>query len=176
MWLGVTAFDGPAAHIALMEEQCVRRRQWISHERFIDVLGAANLIPGPTSTELAMHIGLARAGWPGLVLAGVTFITPAALMVSVVAAVYVNVGVLPAVNGVLRTIKPVVVVVVLVAMIAIARAALRSRSTVLVAIGAAILMLTGVHEIEVLLLAGVVKALASYRPENSRGARPWWIC
>src|SRR2546426_900787 len=82
-------FGGPAAHIALMEEECVRRRRWITREQFLDVLGVANLIPGPTSTELAMHVGLHRAGWPGLLVAGVCFIAPAAIMVGVLAAVYV---------------------------------------------------------------------------------------
>src|SRR5918992_4417030 len=92
--LGITAFGGPAAHIALMEAECVGRRQWISRERFLDVLGAANLIPGPTSTELAMHIGYARGGWRGLVVAGVWFIAPAALIVGVLAALYVDAGTL----------------------------------------------------------------------------------
>src|SRR5918997_5069598 len=83
--LGATAFGGPAAHIALMEADCVRRREWISREHFLDVLGAANLIPGPTSTELAMHIGYVRAGWLGLVVAGAAFILPAALIVGCIA-------------------------------------------------------------------------------------------
>src|ERR687896_1759021 len=100
--LGATAFGGPAAHIALMEADCVTRRGWISRERFLDVLGAANLIPGPTSTELAMHIGYVRAGWRGLVVAGVCFIAPAALIVGVLAAAYVSAGRLPALEGVLR--------------------------------------------------------------------------
>jgi chromate transporter len=108
--LGVTAFGGPAAHIALMEEDCVRRRRWITHQRFLDVLGAANLIPGPTSTELAMHIGYARAGWRGLVIAGVCFVMPAAVMVGLLAALYVNAGTLPALDRALRIVKPVVVV------------------------------------------------------------------
>src|ERR671922_626164 len=106
--LGVTAFGGPAAHIALMEEECVRRRNWITHQQFLDVLGAANLIPGPTSTELAMHIGYARAGWPGLVIAGLCFIVPAALIVGVMAALYVDAGSLPAIDRVLVIVKPVV--------------------------------------------------------------------
>src|SRR5918992_3138669 len=92
--LGITAFGGPAAHIALMEAECVGRRRWISRERFLDVLGAANLIPGPTSTELAMHIGYVRGGWAGLIVSGVCFILPAALLVGTLAAVYVDRGAL----------------------------------------------------------------------------------
>src|SRR5215510_44088 len=79
--LGITAFGGPAAHIAMMEEEVVRRRQWLTREEFLDLLGATNLIPGPNSTELAIHIGHRRAGWPGLVVAGACFILPAAILV-----------------------------------------------------------------------------------------------
>jgi len=79
--LGLVGFGGPAAHIAMMEEEVVRRRGWLSHERFLDLVGATNLIPGPNSTEMAIHVGHVRAGWPGLVVAGVSFITPAFLIV-----------------------------------------------------------------------------------------------
>src|SRR5271170_7260276 len=86
--LGVTAFGGPAAHIGIMEDEFVRRRRWLTHERFLDLLGAANLIPGPSSTELAIYIGYEQAGWRGLVLAGTCFVVPAALMVGAIARVY----------------------------------------------------------------------------------------
>ena len=128
--LGLTAFGGPAAHVALMEEECVRRRGWLTPERFLDVLGASNLIPGPTSTELAMHVGYHRAGWAGLVVAGVSFILPAALVVGVIAAVYVEAGTLPALEGVLRAVKPVALVVVLQALVGLARGAFTSWRTV----------------------------------------------
>ena len=110
--MGVTAFGGPPAHVALMENELVRRRRWLSHERFLDLLGAANLIPGPSSSELAIYIGFERAGWIGLVVAGACFILPAALMVGVIAAAYVRFGSLPQVGGVLYGIKPVVIAVV----------------------------------------------------------------
>jgi len=116
--LGFTAFGGPAAHIALMDEECVQRRGWMTRAQFLDVLGAANLIPGPTSTELAMHAGYHRAGWPGLVVAGVCFIVPAALIVGGLAAVYVAAGSLPGFDDVLRAVKPVALVVVLQALVA----------------------------------------------------------
>jgi chromate transporter len=110
--LGFTAFGGPAAHIALMENEIVRRRRWLSSERFLDLLGATNLIPGPSSTELAIFIGYEEAGWPGLVLGGVCFILPAAVMVTVLAWAYVRFGTVPQIAGILYGIKPVVIAVV----------------------------------------------------------------
>src|SRR6202142_4526550 len=99
--LGTTAFGGPAAHIAIMEHELVRRRKWLSREKFLDLLGASNLIPGPSSSELAIHIGYLRAGWIGLILGGVCFILPAALIVAVIAWAYVRFGHLPAVAALL---------------------------------------------------------------------------
>src|SRR5881628_2507702 len=98
--LGTIAFGGPAAHIAVMEDEVVRRRRWLTREQFLDYLGATNLIPGPNSTELAIHIGRERGGWPGLLVAGACFILPAALTVSAVAWAYVRFGALPAMSGV----------------------------------------------------------------------------
>lgn len=162
--LGATAFGGPAAHIALMEAECVRRRGWLSHERFVDVLGAANLIPGPTSTELAMHIGYARAGWTGLVVAGVCFILPAAVIVGLLAAAYVRAGALPQLDAVLRLVKPVVVVVVLTALIGLARGVRRSVTTLVLAVFAVALALRGLNEALVILLAGAASLLAAFLP------------
>src|SRR5947209_15478258 len=93
--LGCTAFGGPAAHMAMMREEVVRRRHWISEERFVDLMGVTNLIPGPSSTELAIYLGYLRAGWPGLLLAGVGFIGLAMLIVLALAWVYVTNGILP---------------------------------------------------------------------------------
>src|SRR6516162_6483363 len=90
--LGATSFGGPAAHVAMMEDECVRRRGWLTHEKFLDLLGAANLIPGPTSTEMALHIGFLRAGWIGLLVAGICFTLPSTLMVIALAWVYVHYG------------------------------------------------------------------------------------
>ena len=111
--LGTTAFGGPAAHIAMMEDEVVRRRQWLTREEFLDLLGAANLIPGPNSTELAIHIGHRRAGWSGLVVAGACFILPAFLIVSAIGWVYTRFGQLPRVGHVLYGVKPVIIAVVL---------------------------------------------------------------
>lgn len=157
--LSLTAFGGPAAHIAVMEDECVRRRRWMTREQFLDVLGAANLIPGPTSTELAMHAGLRRAGWPGLIVAGVCFIVPASLVVAAVAVVYVRAGQLPAFDGILRAVKPVVVVVVLQALVGLARTALSSVRLAVLACVAAAAAALGLNEIAVLLGAGVANVV-----------------
>jgi chromate transporter len=111
--LGFTAFGGPAAHTAIMEDEVVRRRRWLTHERFLDMMGAANLIPGPSSSELAIFIGYDQAGWPGLLVAGVCFVLPAALMTAAIAWAYVRFGALPQVGGALYGIKPVVIAVVI---------------------------------------------------------------
>jgi len=111
--LGTIAFGGPAAHIAMMEDEVVIRRRWLSKEKFLDLLGAANLIPGPSSTELAIYIGYLQAGWIGLLLAGVCFILPAALVVTALAWAYVQFGSLPQAVGILYGVKPVIIAVIL---------------------------------------------------------------
>ena len=110
--LGTTAFGGPAAHIAMMEDEFVRRRGWLTREQFLDLVGAAGLIPGPSSTEVAIYVGYRRAGWRGLLVAGLCFILPAALMVTAIAWAYVRYGRLPAVGGVLYGIKAVIIAIV----------------------------------------------------------------
>src|SRR5512144_2207563 len=111
--LGTTAVGGPAAHVAMMEDEVVRRRGWMTRAEFLDLLGATNLIPGPNSTEMAIHVGLRRAGLAGLVVAGASFIVPAALIVTALGWGYVRFGRLPAAEGLLRGVKPVVVAIVL---------------------------------------------------------------
>lgn len=110
--LGVTAFGGPAAHIALMHDEVVKRRGWLSDQEFLDLVGAINLIPGPNSTELAIHLGYRRAGWPGLVLGGLCFIAPAMSIVLLLAWVYVCFGSLPQAGWLFYGIKPVVIAIV----------------------------------------------------------------
>src|SRR5215470_15157918 len=124
--LGTIAFGGPAAHIAMMEEEFVRRRQWLSRQEFLDRLGAANLIPGPSSTEMAIFIGYTKCGWPGLIVAGCCFIVPAAILVSAIAAAYVRFGTFPRVGGILYAVKPVVIAVILQAFWNLARSAVKS--------------------------------------------------
>jgi len=124
--LGVTAFGGPAAHIAIMEDELVRRRKWLSREKFLDLLGASSLIPGPSSSELAIHIGYLRAGWAGLVVGGVCFISPAAILVGIIARAYVRFGHLPAVAALLYGVKPVVIAVILQALWGLGRTAVKN--------------------------------------------------
>jgi chromate transporter len=167
--LGATAFGGPAAHIAMMEDEVVRRRGWLTPQEFLDLVGATNLIPGPNSTELAIHVGHRRAGFPGLVVAGAAFIVPATLIVLSIAWAYVAFGRLPAAEGLLRGVKPVVVAVVLQALVAFGRTAIKSAPLGIVAAAAAVAALAGANELLVLAVAGVAVAVARL---PRRGAPP----
>jgi chromate transporter len=156
--LGTIAFGGPAAHIGMMEEEIVHRRKWMTRERFLDLLGAANLIPGPNSTELAIHIGHSQGGWPGLLVAGVSFILPAALIVTAFAWAYTRFGKLPATAAVLYGVKPVIIAIVLQALWRLTRTAVKSMFLAFVGIVALPLTIIGVHELLVLLGAGLLSA------------------
>jgi chromate transporter len=124
--LGATTFGGPPAHIALMEEECVHRRAWLSRQQFLDLVGVTNLIPGPNSTEVAIHLAYLRAGWWGLILGGLAFILPAALLTVALAALFQQQGALPSIGDFAAGLKPAVLAVVLVAMLRLAKTALRS--------------------------------------------------
>jgi chromate transporter len=152
--LGTIAFGGPAAHIALLEDEVVRRRKWLSREQFLDLLGASNLIPGPNSTELAIHVGHHVAGWRGLLVAGACFILPAMLIVGVLGWGYVTYGALPQVDWLLYGVKPVVIAVVLQALWGLSRTAIKSRSLAGLALATLLLMLLGVNELLLLFTAG----------------------
>lgn len=119
--LGLTAFGGPAAHIALMQREVVEKRRWMDHDHFLDLIGATNLIPGPNSTEMAIHIGAERGGWRGLLLAGACFICPAVLITGVIAALYHRYGQLPEVSAFIFGIKPAVIAVILAAALPLAK-------------------------------------------------------
>lgn len=162
--LGTIGFGGPAAHIAMMEDELVRRRAWVSRERFLDLLGATNLIPGPNSTELAIHLGRERAGWAGLLVAGVCFILPASLIVTAVAWAYVAFGTLPQAAGLLYGVKPVIIAVVAQALWALARTALTTRLTAALAGLATVLGFLGVPELTLLFGAGLLGVLARAAP------------
>jgi chromate transporter len=172
--LGVTAFGGPAAHIAIMEDELVRRRKWLSREKFLDLLGASNLIPGPSSSELAIHIGYLRAGWAGLLIGGACFISPAAILVGIIAWAYVRFGHLPAIGALLYGVKPVVIAVIVQALWGLGRTAVKSwilaiAGTVCVALSFAqvnvLLILFGTGAI----LAGM-QALSRNRTGNHKAA------
>lgn len=161
--LGTTAFGGPAAHVAIMEDELVRRRQWLSRETFLDLLGASNLIPGPSSSELAIHIGYLRAGWMGLLVAGICFILPAAIIVAALAWLYVHFGTLPAVSAILYGVKPVVIAIVIQALWGLGRTAVKTKFLGLIGLctlGAAFL---SVHPLVLLILAGSVACLSQVR-------------
>ena len=166
--LGTIAFGGPAAHIALMEEEFVRRRQWLTHQEFLDRLGAANLIPGPSSTEMAIYIGYTKRGWPGLVVAGCCFILPAAILVCAIAAAYVRYGAMPRAGGILYALKPVVIAVVLQAFWKLARSAVKTVWLGALGVVAAALCFFQIDSLLVLAGAGLLSGL----PVLLRGARP----
>jgi chromate transporter len=157
--LGTTAFGGPAAHIAIMEDELVRRRQWLSRERFLDLLGASNLIPGPSSSELAIHIGYLRAGWAGLVVAGCCFIFPAAIIVAVLAWFYVHFGSVPAISAILYGVKPVVIAVILQALWGLGRTAVKTTFLGIIGAFSVALAFLGFHPLLLLLVAGTVVCL-----------------
>jgi chromate transporter len=158
--LGTIAFGGPAAHLAMMEEEFVRRRQWMTRAEFLDRLATANLIPGPSSTEVAIFVGQLKRGWRGLIVAGCCFIIPAALIVSVIAWAYVRFGSLPKAEGVLYAIKPAVVAIVIQALGKLGRTGVRSALLAVIAVLAVVLGLLGVSPVMVLLSAGLVSAAA----------------
>jgi chromate transporter len=167
--LGLTAFGGPAAHVALMEQEVAGRRRWVSREEFLDLLSASNLIPGPNSTELAIHLGHRRAGGRGLLVAGAAFILPAFLIVLAIAALYVAYGKLPQVSGLLYGVKPVVIAVIVQALWRLARSAVKTRGLALLGAAALLLSFRGVNELAVLFGAGVFAMLWSApRPLGGR--------
>ncbi|MGA3166769.1 MAG: chromate efflux transporter [Terriglobia bacterium] len=171
--LGTTAFGGPAAHAAIMEDEFVRRRGWLTREKFLDLLGAANLIPGPSSTEMAIYIGYQRAGWRGLLLGGVCFIVPAMLLVLAIAWAYVRYGRLPQVSGVLYGVKPVIIAVVLQAILGLGRIAVKTRFLALIGLLAALLAISNLNILIILVGAGTMLALGRWlRQEGPRSAKP----
>jgi len=167
--LSITAFGGPAAHIALMQRELVDQRGWLTDREFLDLVGASNAIPGPTSTEVALYTGRRHGGIPGLIVAGLGFIGPAALIVGVLAWVYTRYGARPVAGDLLAGVKPVVVAVVSVAVVRLGRSAFTSR--LLVGIGAAVLAayLAGLTEPVLLLAASAVAASAGRRRRRQSG-------
>jgi len=166
--LGTIAMGGPAAHIAMMEDEVVRRRRWMTHERFLDMLGVCNLIPGPNSTEMAIHIGQQRAGWAGLVVAGACFIFPAAAIVLIIAWAYVRFGTMPQAVGLLYGVKPVIIAVVLQALWGLGRTAIKSRILAAIAIVGLTASMLDVNDMVVLLGGGVVMLAIRAFEDRSR--------
>lgn len=173
--LGTIAFGGPAAHIAMMEDEVVKKRRWITHEHFLDLVGATNLIPGPNSTEMTMHCGHERAGWKGLVVAGAAFILPAVLITMVLAWLYSKYGQLPQVEPYLYGIKPAVIAIILSALISLGQKALKSTELWILGILTAAVALLGVNEIVALFgcgFAGLLLYFIRNRATTANGFAP----
>ena len=173
--LGTTAFGGPAAHIAMMEEEVVRRLRWLDRQQFLDLLGATYLIPGPNSTEMAIHIGYARAGWRGLIAAGVCFILPATVIVLALAWVYAQYGALPEVSGFLYGVKPVILAVILQALWGLSRTAVKGPLLAGVGLAVLALSLAGVNEVLLLFSAAFLVMLLTNLREKLHTAFPFLV-
>lgn len=183
--LGTTAFGGPAAHLAMMEDEVVRRRKWMTSEEFLDLVAVTNLIPGPNSTEMAIHIGYRRAGWAGLVTAGACFILPAFAIVFGLAWLYVQYHALPVATSMLRGVQPVVIAIIAQALWRLAPAAMKTRLLTAVGLASIGISLLGVHELIVLFAGGafmgsvhVLRACWGPKPDKGttlHGFVPWWL-
>ncbi len=158
--LGAIAFGGPAAHIAMLHDEVVKRRKWLDDQEFLDLVGATNLIPGPNSTEMAIHIGFLRAGWRGLIVAGACFILPAMLIVLLLAWVYVRYGAMPQAKWLLYGIKPVVIAIIIQALWSLGRKAVKGPLTATAALIVLVLYFIGVNEIALLFAGGLAVMLA----------------
>ena len=159
--IGAFSFGGPAAYIAIMQREVVRKRHWLDDQDFLDIVGAVNLVPGPNATQIAMYLGLRRAGWRGFLSSGILFIVPGALATLALAWVYVQYGSLPQVGWVLYGVKPVVIAIVLVALYDLGKKAVKGIVTAAVGIAALALYLLGVNEI-LLIFAGAAVVVLVY--------------
>jgi chromate transporter len=171
--LGLTAFGGPAAHIAMMQKEVVEKRNWMDHQHFMDLIGATNLIPGPNSTEMAIHIGHERAGWKGLILAGLCFILPAVIITGMIAALYRKYGQLPQVRPFVYGIKPAVIAIILAAVFPLARKSLKSIELAIIGGISLIASLAGVNEIAVMFGAGFIVMIIFLMRKPGRELKSW---
>ena len=154
--LGTIAFGGPAAHIAMMDEEVVRKRAWLTQQEFLDYISVTNFIPGPNSTEMAIHVGYRRAGWTGLIVAGTCFILPAAIIVTAIGWAYMRFGKLPQAEGLLYGVKPVVIAIVLQALWKLGRSAVKTTWLAILAAFTIVFCALGVHELLVLAIGGLL--------------------
>lgn len=174
--LGAIAFGGPAAHIAMMEDEVVKKRKWMTHEHFLDLVGATNLIPGPNSTEMTMHCGHERAGWRGLIVAGGCFIFPAVVITSVFAWAYQRYGQIPQVEAFIYGIKPAVIAIILSALLSLGQKALKSVELGILGVATVVVCLLGVNEIAALFgcgFAGLLLYFAKNRNATANGFSPF---
>jgi chromate transporter len=174
--LGFIAFGGPAAHIAMFRQEVVVKRKWLDDQEFLDLIGVTNLIPGPNSTEMVIHIGLQRAGWIGFLLAGTCFIAPAMVIVMVLSWFYVYYGTTPQAASLLAGVKPVVIVIIVQAFWGLGRKAIRGTLTALTCLAALVLYFLNVHPILVLLVCGlVVMVVQNVHKFQVSQLRAYWI-
>ena len=150
--LGITAFGGPAAHIAMMHDEVVSRRKWLDEQQFLDLMGATNLIPGPNSTQMAIHMGLERAGWRGMIVSGSCFILPAAVLVTILTWLYVLYGSTSQAESLFYGIKPVMIAIVLQALYMLGRKAVKGMLTSLVGLATVAGYFLGINEILLIVL------------------------
>ena len=163
--LGLIGFGGPAAHIPMMEEEVVKRRKWITHEHFLDLLGATNLIPGPNSTEMAIHIGYVRAGWRGLIVAGASFIAPAVLISLMLAHLYTTYGSVPQLQPFVQGIRPAILAVILAAVFRLGKPMVKNGFLVVLGFLVMVSNLVGLDEMVLLLSGGALGMLWNYRSQ-----------
>lgn len=173
--LGTIAFGGPAAHIAMMDNEIVNRRQWMSREKLLDLLGITNLIPGPNSTELAIHIGYEQGGWRGLLVAGSCFILPAMVIVWVLAAIYARYQTVPQVEWLLYGIKPVIIAIVLLAVWNLGKKAAKDVPTSIAGVIAIAAYFAGLNEILVLILLGIAVMLVKNWQTRGKTTGVWLL-
>lgn len=157
--LGVIGFGGPAAHIAMMEDEVVNRRRWLTRSHFLDLIGATNLIPGPNSTEMAIHVGFSTAGLPGLIVAGICFIFPAVLVTGIFAWIYVQFGTLPAFEPLLYGIQAAVLAIIAGALWRLGKKAVKKQHYLVIAALVVPLLLWGINEVLALLIGGILGAV-----------------
>lgn len=167
--LGFIAFGGPVVHISMMHHEVVMKRKWMDEQHFLDLVGATNLIPGPNSTKMAIHIGRERAGWKGLIIAGLSFILPAVLITSIFAWLYVKYGQLPQVQPFIYGIQPAIIAIILGAVFSLAKKSLKSAELLFIAIAVLILSISGLHEILLLFGAGLF-ALGIYQVKRNKAS------
>lgn len=168
--LGVIAFGGPSAHIAMMQKEVVEKRKWMDEQHFMDMISATNMIPGPNSTEMAIHIGYERAGWKGLLVGGACFILPAVFITGIFAWFYRAYGQLPQVQPFVYGIKPAIIVIILTAIYPLAKRTLKNATLIILAIAALIFSLLGFNEMLVMFGAGFVAILVSFFINYEKGS------
>jgi chromate transporter len=167
--LGITGFGGPAAHISMMRHEVVQKKKWLTEEHFIDLVGATNLIPGPNSTEMAIHIGREKAGWKGLITAGVCFIVPAVIITAIIAWFYKLYGALPEVQQFIFGIKPAIIAIIIVNVYPLALKAGKSAVLIFIGLISAALSILGFNEIYIVFGAGIVSFIIYFLSSGAKG-------